>query len=564
MTARTCILLGADVRCLDERDQRAEAIALADGRIVAVGTRARVLELAGPDAERHDLGGATVLPGFIDTHQHPALSVLYGGLVQLAPPTVTDVASLQGALARAAATLDDERWLVARGWDESLLSERRPPTLAELDAAVPDRPLMALHYTCHRVLANSRALELAGIGAHTPDPAGGAISRGRGGAPDGLLIERGMSRVESLARASVVARDGEGFLDRLVEHQRALVAVGITRVVDAAVPGDLAALYREAAHRGRLVLPTVLMPVSTGGFLELPFDALDGRATGDEDGPLSVGPLKLVFDGGQSCAMCLGWLQMAGTVMRAIGRSLARGSLDPLRAAMSVSPRLGAQIRTGITLCARGQADEIVRAATSRGFAIAIHAAGNAAVDVALDAFREAGADLAHAGMPRLEHAMFLDPTLVARIADSGAAVIAQPHFLSIPAIGDAPSIVGLRTKPLRWLLDAGVTVAGSSDHPGAGFDPLDGVRTAVTRLTRAGRVHEPDQRIALDEALTMYTRTAARVLGCLDRCGTLEVGKRADLVVLDGPLSVGSLATARVRATLIGGELRYGRLPRG
>jgi predicted amidohydrolase YtcJ len=265
------VLCNADVRCMDERATRTDAIAWEDGRIVALG----------PDALRTradvawDAGGATVLPGFIDAHHHPCLAALWGGLVRLTPPSVTDIASLQAALARASAGLAPDRWLVAMEWNELALAERRSPTRSELDDAVPDRPVLAMHYTCHRAVANSRALELAGISRHTPDPPGGAVSRGRNGVPDGLLIERGMSRAEALARASLIAHDAEGFFERLREHHRALAAVGITRVVDATVPGDLVELYREAVRRGALLVPTVLMPVSTAGYLEEPWDASD-------------------------------------------------------------------------------------------------------------------------------------------------------------------------------------------------------------------------------------------------------------------------------------------------
>ncbi|HEX7601355.1 MAG TPA: amidohydrolase family protein, partial [Polyangiaceae bacterium] len=322
MTPATRLLHNADVRTMDAAGTIAEAIAWRDGRVVAVGTRAEVERVAGPDAETWDGGGATVLPGFIDAHHHPSIVALYGGLVRLVPPRVTDIASLQRALAEASAQLPPERWLVATGWDEALLAERRPPTRAELDDAVPDRPLMAMHYTCHRALANSRALDQAGISKATPDPSGGMISRGPKGVPDGLLLERGMSRVETLARESLCAHDLEGFLVRLAEHHRAMAAAGITRVVDATVPPDLIALYREAARRGLLTVPTVMMPVSTSGYLETPWDALDGPKTGHDEGPLVVGPLKLVFDGAPGCAMCLGWWQLAGTALGAWAMSL--------------------------------------------------------------------------------------------------------------------------------------------------------------------------------------------------------------------------------------------------
>ena len=138
--------------------------------------------------------------------------------------------------------------------------------------------------------------------------------------------------------------------------------------------------------------------------------------------------------------------------------------------------------------------------------------------------------------------------------------MVTQPNWIGIQAFASVPRIPKMRLLPLRWLLDAGVLVAGSSDFPCASQDPLDGIRGAVLRRTVRGAVREPDQRIELFEALALYTRKAAEVCGCLDRCGTLEVGKRADLVVLEGPLGhAGQLEGARVRATVVGGEVVFG-----
>jgi predicted amidohydrolase YtcJ len=575
VTAATQLFFNADVRVMDDRSTRADAIAWREGRVLAVGTRSEVERLAGAGAETVDLGGVTVLPGFIDAHHHPSLAALYGGLVRLSPPAVTDIASLQAALARAAAELEPGRWLVALDWNEALLAEARPPTRQELDDAAPNHPVLAMHYSFHRAVANSCALELAGIGRDTPEPAGGIISRGRGGLPDGLLIERGISRLETLARASLVARDVEGFFARLAAHHRALAAAGITRVVDAAVPVDLLTLYREAARRGELLVPTVVMPVGAAGYLEPPWDALEGATSGT---PLSddsltrdllvVGPLKLIFDGAPTCAMCLSARQSIGVFFRSWAMAIRRRSLDPIRASMSVRPRFSAdgKIRTGIALYPRADAAAIVRAASERGFSVATHAIGNEAIDLAVAAYEAAGPALQRPGAPRIEHGTFLDRALVARIAGLGCAVVTQPIFLTLPTFANAPSIPNLRAIPLRWLLDAGVAVAGSSDFPVCGFEPLDGIRAAVTRRARAAsrtsteEIHEPEQRIEIDEALALYTRTAAAVSGCADRCGELGVGKRADLVVLDRALrGMDTLAAAQVRATLIGGKVVFG-----
>ncbi len=562
MTGRVHVLHSAHIRTLDAAGRIADAIAWCDGQLIAIGTREEVTRAAGANATLHDAGGAAVLPGFIDPHQHPSIVAIYDKRVALGPPAVRDIASLQRTLAAASAKLAPGRWLVATGWDESQLAEHRAPTLAELDDAVPDRPLMAMHYTCHRAAANSAALQLAGIDRHTPDPSGGLITRRAGGEPDAVLIERGMSRVESLARASQTAHDAETFFANLATHHGALVAAGITRVVDATVPPELVALYYIAAERGLLIVPTVMMPVSAKGYLEAPWDALEGPVTGEERGLLTVGPVKLVFDGAPGCAMCLGWWQLAGVTVRSFAASVWHRSLDPLRTAMSVTPRLGRSIRTGINIYQREEARDVVRRAVERGFSLATHAIGNDAIDVAVSAYEAAGPGLGRAGIPRIEHASFLDRELVARIAGCGAAVVTQPHFLSLEAFEHASAIPGLPNMPLRWLLDAKVKLAGSSDYPVAGFDPLDGIRAAVTRRTPRGRLVEPDQAIDLEEAIVMYTRAAAEVSGCIDRCGTLEKGKRADVVVLDGPLANPShLASARVRATVINGKLVFGSL---
>lgn len=548
---------------MDGRGARADAIAWDDGIILAVGRREEVIAAAGPAATPISVGGATVLPGFVDAHHHPSFVALYGGQTRLTPPDVTDLPSLQAAIARAARALEPGAWLVAMDWDEARLAERRAPTRDDLDQAAGDRPVVAMHYSGHRLVANTRALALAGIDRATPDPPGGAIGRGRGRHPDGLLVERGMSRVESLLRANLAARDADGFLERLGRHHDEMLAAGITSVVDATVPGELRALYQEAERRDLLRVTTVMLPVSTTGYLEAPWDVLDAPRAERGGGPLITGPVKLVFDGAPACAMCLGWWQLAGTTLRTFAKAIAHRSLDPVRTMMSSQPRIGREVRTGITIYGREEARTIVRAATERGFAVATHAIGNDALDVALGAYRAAGSALARGGVPRIEHAMFLDRERIGRIADLGAVVVAQPHFLSVPAIASAASIPGLRNTALRWLLDGGVRVAGSSDFPVAGFAPLDGVRSAVTRRTARGEVFEPDQCITLEEAIAMYTRESARAAG-LDDAGTLEVGKRADLVILDGPLGLESLPGARVRATVARGAVAHGVASRG
>ncbi|HMR80028.1 MAG TPA: amidohydrolase family protein, partial [Polyangiaceae bacterium] len=199
--------------------------------------------------------------------------------------------------------------------------------------------------------------------------------------------------------------------------------------------------------------------VSVTGYLETPWDALEGSVTGETEGNLITGALKLVFDGAPGCSMCLGWWQTAGVTLSAFAMGIKQRSLDPVRAALSTAPQLGKKIRSGIQIYRHEEAQEIVQAAADRGFALAIHAIGNAAIDVALSAYEACGSRVGNAGVPRIEHATFLDDELIARIAGVGAATVVQPHFLHLPAMAAAPTIPGLKLNPLAALLEKGVRV---------------------------------------------------------------------------------------------------------
>jgi predicted amidohydrolase YtcJ len=551
-------IVGGRIHCMDARGGVVDALAFREGAIRAIGDRDSVLAEAGENATVVDVGGALVLPGFVDAHHHVSVSALYGGLQRLTPPRVHDIRSFQEALAEASRRLAPGRWLVAMDWDEQLLAERRPPTRAELDDAVGDRPLFALHYSCHRALANSRALEAAQIGRDTPDPSGGVIARGRRGLPSGLLIERGMSRVEAMARTDLLARDVEGYLERMAHHYRSLVSVGITSVADTAVPLDLLPLYRDCARRGDVLVPTSVCLTSANGYLEEPWDLLDAPKTGEEIGPLTIGPVKLVFDGAPVCSMCLGWWQFLRVAVRTCLLAMELGSLAPIRTSMSVKPRFGRKVRSGVAIYRAEEADRVVSALVERGFAVATHAVGNEAARIALDAYAAVGPSIHDAGPARLEHGSFLDRGLVARVADLGVTVVAQPSMLAMPSYASAPSVPGMPFFALRTLLDAGVRVAGSSDYPVVGFDPLDGVRAAVSRATLDGRIVDGAERVTVLEAIAMFTRDAAAACGSLSRTGTLEVGKRADFVVLDGELD--DLASLRVRETVVAGATLFRR----
>ncbi|MEJ7813504.1 MAG: amidohydrolase [Gemmatimonadaceae bacterium] len=529
-----------------------------------------MIALAGVGAEVTELRGRAVVPGFVDAHHHLSNATLYRGAVDLTPRSARSVGDILIALRRAAASLPLGAWVVGIGYDDFALAERRPPTRRELDDACPDHPVMAMHFSFHQCVVNSRALEAAGIGRETRDPPAGRIGRGRRGEPNGQLFETAISRVEPLARAGLLQRDTDGFIARLERYQQELFAVGITRVADPTVTRDFESLYRAAHASGRLRLPVVMMPVSERGYLEHPGDRLDDAPTGEGPDELRVGPLKLFFDGGDNCAVCITVAQGARAGLASAVRMLRTRSLAPLRFGLRAHARLGRDLRihTGVHYY-ETDASSVAFAsrAVERGWALAIHAMGNEGVEQALSTLAAVRARHRDSPPPRIEHAMLASRESFARASRDGITLVVQPSFVTVPAVTDAPPLDPLVVLGFRSMLDAGARVAASSDAPVTTFAPLDGVRSAVERRTASGEALTPEEAVSVREALAMYTREAARACGCLDTTGTIEPGKRADLVILsDDPcrVPVSSLSDVRVEETVLGGAtvFRAGATP--
>jgi predicted amidohydrolase YtcJ len=228
-----------------------------------------------------------------------------------------------------------------------------------------------------------------------------------------------------------------------------------------------------------------------------------------------------------------------------------------------MTPRRGSdgRLHAGILYYSGEEASEVVGRAVERGYAVAIHAFGNEAVDQALSALAKVRKTHPDAPPPRIEHAAILDDALIVRAADLGVQIVTQPAFLQPFGAAPAPEPVGLRLLPLRSLADRGVHVASSSDGPMA-YDPLLALRAAVTRQATPRRRIHADEAISPEAWLRMATLEGARAAASLDVAGSIEPGKRADLVVLNqSPLEPEKLDGLRVDATLLAGELVYGTL---
>jgi predicted amidohydrolase YtcJ len=515
------VLHSGKVVTLDEAGTVASAVAIKDGRILAVGGREIQERYQARDSV--DLEGRTVIPGFVDSHIH-----MSGNPQRYIDLTrVTSIEALAALVTAKAEQLGPGEWITGYGWSEDELVEGRRPMLDDLDRAAPQNPVILTRAGAHSAVCNSLALELAGIHAATPDPENGVIERHADGTLNGIIRER----QDVVARLVPAAPDDE-IVASLTENLRNLFALGITSIVQAADSiGNYArweAIY--AANPGQL--PRASVQVRWEGI-----DAMAGfgRRTGDGDDFLRVGAIKIFVDGGFTGPA-------AYTRQPYKDHDEYRGTLTMTEAELS----------------------RIVREAHDAGWQLGIHAIGDAAIELAVEAVHEA-----LAANPRDDHRHYLnhftvmpDAGTMELMAADGVAITQQPNFTYTLEGRYVANLDGDRlahNNPMRTPMRHGVFVALSSDVLPIG--PHVGLYAAVTRKGRSGAVYAADEALTIEEALRGYTRNGAWLTREETSKGTIEAGKLADLVVLsDDPLtgSPEELLEARVLRTYLGGRLVY------
>lgn len=557
------VLLPTLARTMDPARPTAAAVAVSGGRIVAVGAQHEVMARVGAGAPTERLDGV-LLPGFIDAHHHFCLAALDRRAVDVRLPPGASIADLQARVATERVRAPGTGWLRLRGYDPLKLAECRAPTAAELDEVCPDRPVLVAAYSFHEGVLNSAGLAAMGWHDASPDPPHGKLVRRRGRLT-GELLEAAFFSAEAASRGSLLADAGDAWLAEAEAHGRQLLAHGIVRVGDAAVPPVFDPLYDRAAAAGMLGVTVHRMPVGERSFLQ-PRGAA-GRATGAGPAAAPTGPAKLFLDGADRCALCLSGAQLAAMMGATLRRAVTGGGLAALRASTRIGRiRLaGRRFSVGEPFFEPDQLRAAIRVAAGDGQQIAIHALGDWAVRRACAAIDLVGELDDRPGRPRLEHAMLLTPGAEQRIAASGAIAVVQPYFLR--EVGDELLDRGLprgiAVNPLATLSAAGVIVAGSSDYPVADYDVRQAIRAAATRQTPSGKVLQPSEAISVEAALGAYTRGAAQALGVDGDTGTLTEGKLADLVLLSAdPLTVdpARLTELTVRATWRAGALVHPR----
>lgn len=517
-------------------DDAADAVAVSRGRIAAVGARRDVGALAGPATRLVEIPGAMILPGFQDAHCHP----IHGGLDRIR----CDLHDVRGADAVVVAIREyadghpEVPWILGGGWYMGDFPGGTPSRVA-LDAAVPDRPAFLASRDGHSAWANSRGLELLGIGPGTPDPADGRIERTAEGSPQGTLHEGAFED----ARTRIPAPSADEMLRALLAGQAYLHACGITAWQDAWVaPHDLTA-YARAADAGLLtgrVRGALWWDREAG--LEQIGDLVARRAAAP-GGRFSAGTVKLMADG--------------------VVENFTASLRDPYLDAEGRPTR-----SRGIAFLARERLRDAVAALDALGFQVHVHAIGDAAVRDALDAFEAAVSANGRTGnRHHIAHIQLVHPDDVPRFAALDVSANMQPYWACHDAQMDALTIPFIGAEraawqyPFRSLVRAGARLAGGSDWSVSTANVVEEIQVAVLRTFADPDVAPtpllPNEAIDLETALRAYTAGSAWV-NHLDETGTLAPGMLADLVVLDRDVRAVELAAlheVRPILTLVEGE---------
>jgi predicted amidohydrolase YtcJ len=521
------LLTNARVYTLDAAGTIADTLVVREGRIVFVGRLADVNPGVGEAV--HDLAGRAVLPGLVDAHGH--LMHLARGRLSFDARGVDSEEEIARRLGERAAGRPAGEWITGRSWDQNLWPDRAFPSKASLDRTVPDHPVALVRIDGHATWANSAALAAAGIDRHTPDPPGGIVARDGAGEPTGLLVDTAQSLLQA-----AVPRPSDDQFDRAVrECIDDCLATGLTGIHEMGAELYALASYRRLLERGQFPFRNYVAVARRSESTWSYYRARGPERLG-EDGRLTIGAVKLMADG-------------------ALG---SRGAA--LHDSYCDDPG-----NTGLVLLPGDEIEAVTLEAAARGFQVCVHAIGDRANRLVLDAFERA-----LTRQPRRDH----------RLRVEHAQLLADQDIPRFRRLGVLPSMQATHcTSDMAWaeerlgperlrgayawrsLLATGVVIAGGSDFPVESPNPFYGIHAAVTRRPRTGDdPHwQPEQRMTRDEAVRSFTAWNAYASRQEADLGTLEPGKRADLIALSEDVFTcpdDRIAEIRPVLTMVGGDI--------
>ena len=531
------VLRGGPVWC-GRRDGVAQAVALWNGVVLATGSASDLEPLIGPATRVIELNGRLATPGLNDSHLHLIALGLTMSWVDARPQAAPTLESLLAAIRARADSLEPGKWVLARGYDQTKLDVRRHPFRWELDAAAPRNPVLLVRTCGHVSICNSQALRLGAIDETSVAPQGGLIEK-QNGRLTGLLAETARRPVYDALPAPTRAE----LVDSIEAGGRYLNSFGITSCMDAAVGQksgyEEMAAYNEAKRADRLPVRTWLCLLGDSARSIIPQCLDAGLVSGAGDDLLKVGAVKIFLDGS------------------------AGG-----RTAWMTKPYLGADETHGVPILRDNELGDLVLDYHAKGYQLACHAIGDAAIGQLITAYEKALAAMPDAGRRhRIEHCGYSTADHHRRMKAAG--IYPCPQQVFVYDFGDAYiSVLGeeraLSSYPFKTWLDLGFRPATGSDAPVCDPNPFPNIYTMLTRKTWKGTVMDARERVGIEDALEAYTESGAFSQKEETRKGRLVPGQLADVAVFSRNLLTASpeeiLHDTRADLTILGGRIAYDR----
>lgn len=521
MPEATLAILNANATTLNPKQPTAEAIAIYDNKIIAVGSNKQIREYLGEKTRVVNAGNSTVVPGLNDCHVHMTGFGQYLQTLELRD--AKSIKQLQGRLREYANENPEKNWILGGRWDQEKFAEKRCPTRHDLDAVVSDRPVFLIRVCGHVGVANTKALQMAGITKETVVRGGKAFLDAKTGEPDGLLSEKALGLIwKAIPKPSPAELE-----QACVLACKKAVEAGLTCVHwIVGSPEEIGIVQRLYSSR-RLPLRV---------YLGIPIEFLDflmglGLQTGFGSDMVKIGFVKIFAD----------------------------GSLGGHTAALKepYSDELGT---CGIMLCKGKKLNRLVLKSHKAGLQLAVHAIGDQAVEVVLNAFEKALKEYPSKNhRHRVEHCSVLNPRLIRRMKQLDLVASVQPHFVVsdfwvVDRVGETRA---RWVYPFKTLTDEGLSVVSGSDCPVEPISPILGIWAAVARKNFR------QEGLTIEEALRTYTVNAAYASFDEDERGTIEAGKLADLTMLSGNLvnvPLDDIKLSEVEMTIVNGRIVYTR----